>query len=62
MIIDSNNIKQYIYSNSNNSNNNIIYKLIIGKNVPESDNFGRELAAELYFDFYRDDESPFFNK
>lgn len=37
---------------------NVIYKLISGKSTHNTNTIGRELAANLYFDFVTDDEYP----
>lgn len=49
-------------SDSGSSTNNIIYKLIVGGTSginPRT--FGRELATDVFFSFYRDDEAPYYN-
>lgn len=42
---------------SSNSDN-VIYKLIVGNTSGVSNDFGRELATELFFGFYTDNEEP----
>lgn len=44
---------------STNSNDNVIYKLIVGKPIDTNDStFGQTMASELFFTFYTDDEAP----
>lgn len=52
-------VLQDLLTGANNNNENIIYKLIIGKPIDTNDGtFGQVIASELYFSFFRDDESP----
>lgn len=47
----------------NNSNDNVIYKLVVGNTVSESaDSFGHVLASDLFFSFYRESEEGIFNQ
>ena len=46
-----------------NSNNNVIYKLIVGNTVSEdAESFGHVLSADLFFSFYREREEGIFNQ
>lgn len=50
---------QNLLVGANNSNDNIIYKLIMQNSIGvNSSNMGRKLAADLYFSFYTDEEFP----
>lgn len=40
---------------------NIIYKIIIGKNMGTSSDFGVTLSSELFFSFFTDNEYPYLN-
>lgn len=43
----------------NSNRDNIIYKFIVNKSTPGNfDTLGRRLAADLYFDFFTDNEDP----
>lgn len=51
------NLQNMIVSSDNG--NNVIYKLIAGKNVRGNfQDMGRVLASDLYFSFFTDDENP----
>ena len=49
---------QRLLIGANDNSDNIIYKLIIGKNVVNGNDFGIELAGELFFNFYTDAVHP----
>lgn len=38
---------------------NVIYKIILGENTNQDDNFGKTLAVETLFAFFTDDEAPY---
>lgn len=50
---------QSILIGNGRGTNNVLYKLVIGTANINSESLGRELAAEAYFAFFRDDEHPF---
>lgn len=43
-----------------NHKDDILYKLIIGKNISGKNDFGMTLASELFFGFYTDNKDPYF--
>ncbi len=50
---------QSLLIGANNSNDNIIYKLILQNKIGvNSSDMGQKLAADLYFSFYTDEEFP----
>ena len=51
---------QKLLIGANNNSDNIIYKLIVGKNVNVGSNFGLTLASDLFFSFYTDDDAPYY--
>ncbi len=51
---------QNLLIGSNNSDN-IVYKLIVGQNISNKENFGTELAKNIFFEFYSDERSPKYN-
>lgn len=51
---------QNLLIGSGNSDN-IIYKLIVGNNITNKENFGTELSKNLFFEFYADKENPKYN-
>ena len=44
-----------------NNSDNIVYKLIVGQNISNKNNFGTELAKNIFFEFYSDEMSPIYN-
>lgn len=50
---------QNLLIGSGSNSDNILYKLILGDANVDSSSFGRVLATEAYFAFYRDDEYPY---
>ena len=44
------------------NSDNVIYKLIAGKSPIGLDDMGRELASDLYFSFYTDEEYPYYDQ
>ena len=50
---------QNLLIGSNDNSDNVLYKLIIGSSDTGTNSFGRTIATETYFAFYRDDEYPF---
>lgn len=44
-----------------NNSDNIVYKLIVGQNISNKENFGTELAKNIFFEFYSDERSPKYN-
>lgn len=54
---------QNLLIGANNSNDNIIYKLIMQNTIGvNSTDMGQKLAADLFFSFYTDEEAPFYDK
>lgn len=53
---------QNLIIGSNSSSTNIIYKLIVGNTTGiKADSFGRTLASGMFFSFYNDEETPFYD-
>lgn len=53
---------QSLLIGANNSNDNIIYKLVMQNTIGvNSSDMGRKLASDLYFSFYTDDEPPYYD-
>lgn len=44
------------------NSDNVIYKLIAGNSSVNIEDMGRELASDLYFSFYTDEEYPYYNQ
>lgn len=53
------NIQKLVIGSDNS--NNVIYKLISGNSSFNVENMGREIAANLYFSFYTDNEYPYYD-
>lgn len=55
-------VQNYVVG-SNNSNNNVIYKLIIGDSIStDIKDFGNKLSSDLFFSFYKETYTNSFNE
>lgn len=43
------------------NSDNIVYKLIVGQNISNKENFGTELAKNIFFEFYSDVKDPMYD-